>query len=93
MANGFSRRLGFAKPSAVASARLPEVSDEITTEELEAAMAAGVDEDGNDLQLAKWVASLTEEERRESEENLRRWIRSARGSLEGARNDEPAGKV
>lgn len=44
-------------------------------------MAAAVDEDGNDIRLAEWVASLTDEERRESEENLRRWIEAARKNL------------
>ncbi len=54
---------------------------EITTEELEAAMAAAVDEDGNDLRLAEWVASMTDDERQASEANLRRWLEAARASL------------
>lgn len=54
---------------------------EITTAELEAAMAAGFDEDGNDLRLAAWVASMTDEERQQSEEALGRWIAAAQESL------------
>lgn len=57
------------------------MAHEVSMEELEAAMAAGIDEDGNDLRLAQWVASMTDEERRESEENLRRSIEQARASL------------
>jgi hypothetical protein len=54
---------------------------EITTEELEAAMAAAVDEDGNDVRLAEWVASMSDEERHGSDRNLRQWIDAARASL------------
>ncbi|MGE0784398.1 MAG: hypothetical protein AB7S26_01820 [Sandaracinaceae bacterium] len=53
----------------------------ITIEELEAALAAAVDEEGNDVRLAEAVARMTPEERRESEENLRRWIEAAAASL------------
>lgn len=48
------------------------VVQEVTVEELEVAMAAAVDEDGNDIRLAAWVASMTDEERRQSKEDLRR---------------------
>jgi hypothetical protein len=61
------------------------VGDEISIEELEAAMAAAVDEDGNDIRLAEWVAQMTPEERRASEENLRRSLAEARASLKKRR--------
>ena len=48
------------------------MSREITIEELEAAMAAGIDEDGNDLRLAETVARMTPEQRRQSDENMER---------------------
>lgn len=54
----------------------------ISIEELEAAMASAIDEDGSDRRLAAWVEGMTDEERRESEENLRRWLDAARASLE-----------
>ncbi|MBZ0116283.1 MAG: hypothetical protein K8H88_04795 [Sandaracinaceae bacterium] len=57
----------------------PRVSDE----ELEAALAQAVDEDGNDIRLAEWVASWTDEERRQAEENLRAWVQEAQASLRG----------
>lgn len=44
-------------------------------------MATAVDEDGNDIRLAAAVARMTPEQRRESEENLRRWIEAARASV------------
>ena len=69
------------------------MSDRVSIEELEAAMAAAVDEDGNDLRLAEWVASMTDEERRESEENLRRWIEAAHRSLRDRGRREPAAEV
>ena len=55
-------------------------------------MAAGIDEDGNDLRLAAWVAQMTPEERRASEENLRRFVEEARASLRVTRH-EPAEEV
>ena len=70
------------------------MSQEISIEELEAAMASAVDEDGNDLRLAAWVASMTDEERRESEENLRRWVEAARAGLKKkAEPSDPSGEV
>ena len=69
------------------------MEDRVTIEELEAAMAANVDEDGNDLRVAEWVANMTDEERRESEENLRRWIEAARKSLRERGRREPAREV
>ena len=68
------------------------MSEEISIEELEAAMAEGFDEDGNDLRLAAWVAQMTPEERRASEENLRRFVEEARASLRVTRH-EPAEEV
>ena len=53
----------------------------ITPKELEAAMDSAVDEDGNDIRLAEAVAAMTPEQRRQSEENLRRSIDEARASL------------
>lgn len=54
---------------------------DVSIEELEAAMAAAVDDEGNDLRLAAWVASLSDEERREAEANLSRSLAEARESL------------
>ena len=66
------------------------VSASITVEELEAAMAAAVDQDGNDTRLAEAVARMTPEDRRESEQNLRRWVDAARESLRrSGRRDAP----
>lgn len=53
----------------------------ITIDELSAAMAAAVDAEGNDIRLAEWVASLSPEDRRASEDNLRQWIEDARRRL------------
>ena len=69
------------------------MSQEITIEELEAAMAAAVDEAGNDIRLADAVVHMTQEQRRASEENLRRWVEAARASLEGPRCDDSTGEV
>jgi len=44
-------------------------------------MAAAVDAEGNDIRLAEWVASLSPEDRRASEDNLRQWIEDARRRL------------
>jgi hypothetical protein len=57
------------------------MDSEVTDEELAAALAAAVDAEGNDVRLAEWVASLTDEERRASEENLRAWVANARASM------------
>lgn len=46
------------------------MSREITIEELEAAMAAGIDEVGNDMRLAEAVERMTPEQRRQSDENI-----------------------
>ena len=56
-------------------------SERITIEELEALMAAAVDEDGNDIRLAEATARMTPEERRQSEQNLKRSLDEARSSL------------
>ena len=61
------------------------VPQHISIEELEAAMAAGIDEDGNDIRLAEAVAAMTPEQRRRSEENLRRWAEKAQNSLRSKR--------
>jgi len=50
-------------------------------DELSAAMASAVDTEGNDIRLAEWVASLSPEDRRASEDNLRRWLDAARRKL------------
>jgi hypothetical protein len=56
--------------------------DRVSDEELAAAMAANFDEDGNDLALARWVASMTPEERAQAEANLRACIAEARANLQ-----------
>lgn len=56
-------------------------SEHVTIEELEALMAAAVDEDGNDIRLAEATARMTPEERRKSEENIRAWAEHARKTL------------
>lgn len=45
-------------------------------------MASAVDDAGNDLRLAEWVAQLTPDQRRASEENLRRSLAEARATLQ-----------
>jgi hypothetical protein len=57
------------------------VPREITIDELEAAMAAAVDEDGNDTRLAEAVERMTPEQRRQSDENIRRWVEQFRVGL------------
>lgn len=59
------------------------VDTEITAEELEAAMAANVDAHGNDLALERATAAMSPEQRERSDENLCRFIVSARKSLVG----------
>lgn len=61
------------------------MSARISIEELEAATAAAVDDDGNDIRLAEAVAAMTPEQRRRSEENLRRWVENAQKSLRSQR--------
>ncbi|MEZ4340077.1 MAG: hypothetical protein R3B82_25940 [Sandaracinaceae bacterium] len=56
-------------------------SERITIEELEALMAAAVDEDGNDIRLAEATARMTPEERRQSDENIRAWAAEVQSSL------------
>ena len=53
----------------------------MTNEELARAMAAAVDDDGDDTRLAEAVAAMTEEQRRRSDENLRRWVERAQAAL------------
>jgi len=69
------------------------MSAQITMEELEAAMAAAVDEDGNDIRLAAAVARMTPEQRRQSDENIRKWataFEAGRRKLRDASDDVPA---
>ncbi|MEM9189220.1 MAG: hypothetical protein AAGF12_08595 [Myxococcota bacterium] len=67
--------------------------ERVTNEELAAALAEAVDEDGNDIQLAEAVARMTPEERRRSDENVRKFIGAARASLRTACDDEPPPKL
>jgi len=60
----------------------------VTSQELEDAMAAAIDSEGNDTRLANAVAEMDPELRRESEENLRRSLADARASL---RPSDPSG--
>ena len=55
--------------------------DRISNEELEAALAEAVDENGVDQRLAAAVSAMTEEQRHKSEENLRRSIAEARRTI------------
>ncbi|MBL8741833.1 MAG: hypothetical protein JNK04_12085 [Myxococcales bacterium] len=55
--------------------------DRISDAELAASMAAQIDADGNDLALEAWVDSLTAEQRRAAEANVRDWVQSAREAL------------
>lgn len=48
----------------------------VSDEELARALAAALDDAGNDVRLAEHTARMTEDERRQSDENLRRWVRS-----------------
>lgn len=61
------------------------VAQDITIEELEAAMARAVDRDGNDLRLAETVERMTPEERRESDRNIRRWVERFRLAIRSDR--------
>jgi hypothetical protein len=58
---------------------------EITDEELAAALRAAEDEQGVDQRLVRATAAMTAEQRRQSEENLRRWIEAARCGREATR--------
>lgn len=51
-------------------------------------MAAAVDEDGNDIRLAEWVASMTPEELSAANANLRRSLAQAQRSLGLSRDDK-----
>jgi ribosome recycling factor len=62
------------------------VAQDITIEELEAAMARSIDRDGNDLRLAETVERMTPEERRESDRNIRRWVESFRLGIRSDRD-------
>lgn len=53
----------------------------ISDEELAASMAAQIDAEGNDLALEAWVESLSPEQRRAAEANVRDWVQSARQAL------------
>ncbi len=53
----------------------------VSDEELWAALAANIDEAGNDLALQRWTESLTPEQRAESAENLRKCIEEARRTV------------
>jgi len=50
------------------------VVSRISDEELAEAMAANFDEYGNDIALARDVAAMTPEQRKRSQDNLRRWV-------------------
>lgn len=63
----------------------------ISDEELARALAAAIDEAGNDVRLAEQTAKMTDDERRQSDENIRRWARAAKASLE--RKPGPRGAV
>lgn len=57
------------------------MSREPTLAELEAALAANFDADGNDMSLAEDVAAMSPEDRAESEQNLRVFIEGLRSSM------------
>jgi hypothetical protein len=58
---------------------------EVTDEELAAALRAAEDEDGVDQRLVRATAAMTPEQRRQSEESIRRWIQAARLNREAER--------
>jgi hypothetical protein len=63
----------------------------VSDEELAAAMAANFDEDGNDLALARWLASMTPAERAQAEANARAFAAELRATLRPrTRRDDPA---
>ena len=53
----------------------------ISDEELAAALAEAIDEEGEDRRLAEWTTQMTEEERRRAEENVRRFVEEAQASM------------
>jgi hypothetical protein len=57
------------------------MGSKVSDDELAAALAAACDAEGHDRYLAARVATMSEEERRASEANLRRWIETAQASL------------
>jgi hypothetical protein len=58
---------------------------EVTDDELAAALKAAEDENGVDQRLAQATAAMTPEQRRRSEESIRRWIEAARRGREAER--------
>lgn len=58
---------------------------EVSDDELAAALRAAEDEDGVDRRLALATAAMTPEQRRKSEESIRRWIEAARRTREATR--------
>lgn len=58
---------------------------EVTDEELAIALKAAEDENGVDQRLAAATAAMTPEQRRQSEESIRRWIEAAHRSRESER--------
>jgi hypothetical protein len=58
---------------------------EVSDDELAAALRAAEDEDGVDRRLAQATAAMTPEQRRKSEESIRRWVEAARRSREATR--------
>lgn len=50
-------------------------------------MAAAVDEHGNDLRLAGAEAQMTPEQRRESDENIRKWAAAFKAGRRRLRDD------
>jgi len=60
---------------------MSDKSTEPTLAEIEMAMAASQDAEGNDVYLEAWRASLSPVERRRSRENLQAFITQARASL------------
>jgi hypothetical protein len=58
---------------------------EVTDEELAAALRAAENENGVDQRLAQSTTAMTPEQRRQSEESIRRWIEAARRGREAER--------
>jgi hypothetical protein len=58
---------------------------EVSDDELAAALKASEDEDGVDQRLAQATAAMTPEQRRKSEDSIRRWIEAARRTREATR--------
>lgn len=53
----------------------------ISDDELAKALAANIDEAGNDVGLLALVASWTPEQRKRSDDNLRAWVTAARRAM------------